>query len=70
MPDESAIDIGKAVEGTGKGLEHAMNGAGTFAERIHGLTRDCLLPHKAKKQVEAARAKANGAISILEETGA
>lgn len=69
MSEEPDISLGSAVEGIGKGVEHALNGVGALAERINGLTDGCFLPRKANKQIEAAKVRAEGAISILESVG-
>ena len=69
MGEESGLNLGGAAEGLGKGVEHTLNGVGTLAERINGLTDGCFLPHKASKQIEAAKVRAEGAISVLESVG-
>lgn len=69
MGDGINLDIGGIASGVGEGIEHTLDGVGTLAERINKLTDGCFLSRKASKQVEAARVKAEGAISILEDLG-
>lgn len=70
MGEYNLSGVGGAIEGIGKGIEHAEDGTGRFIEKIHSLTSNCWLPHKSRKCVDAADIKAKGALKILEEVGA